>query len=70
MAVDPVCGMEVEPEKAAATSTYEGEKYYFCAEGCRHQFEKEPSRFLKAPGGDWAPLAKKEGFFKRLFSSR
>jgi len=31
MAIDPVCKMEVEESKAAATSEYKGEKYYLCA---------------------------------------
>lgn len=71
MARDPVCGMEVEPDKAAAVTTYNGEKYYFCAEGCRHQFDREPGKYLKGPGSGWAPLTpKKESFIKRLFSSR
>ncbi len=34
MAIDPVCKMEVEESKAAATSEYKGKKYYFCAVGC------------------------------------
>ncbi|MDI3548277.1 MAG: hypothetical protein PWR10_1929 [Halanaerobiales bacterium] len=32
MAKDPVCGMEVDPDKAAATYDYQGKTYYFCAE--------------------------------------
>jgi putative ABC transport system ATP-binding protein len=36
---DPVCGMEVDPEKAAATATIDGVDYYFCARGCRDEFE-------------------------------
>jgi len=70
MAVDPVCGMEVEPAEAPATASHGGEKYYFCAESCRDRFVNEPARFIQAPGADWAPLSKKEGFLKRLFSSR
>ncbi len=33
MAIDPVCDMEVDEEKAAATTTYQGQTYYFCAVG-------------------------------------
>jgi YHS domain-containing protein len=29
MAIDPVCRMEVDPAKAAATHDYEGTTYYF-----------------------------------------
>ncbi len=46
-AVDPVCGMEVDPKKAAATSQYQGETYYFCAPGCKEMFEKEPQKYVK-----------------------
>ena len=41
MAIDPVCGMEVDPAQAAATFEYKGETYYFCAPGCKAAFEKE-----------------------------
>ena len=43
---DPVCGMEIDPESAAATSDYEGTTYYFCAVGCKEQFDAEPAKFL------------------------
>jgi P-type Cu+ transporter len=29
---DPVCGMMIEPSKAAATRVYEAVTYYFCAQ--------------------------------------
>lgn len=28
---DPVCGMEVDPARAAGSSVYKGQTYYFCA---------------------------------------
>jgi YHS domain-containing protein len=46
MAKDPVCGMEVDEKKAAATSTHEGKTYYFCAKGCKNAFDKEPEKYL------------------------
>ncbi len=46
MAKDPVCGMEVDPAKAAATYEYQGKTYYFCAPGCKAAFEKEPEKYL------------------------
>lgn len=46
MAKDPVCGMEVEEGKAAATSTYKGQTYYFCAQGCKRAFDANPERFV------------------------
>jgi Cu+-exporting ATPase len=46
MAIDPVCKMEVEESKAAATSEYKGKKYYFCAVGCKKAFDKDPEKYL------------------------
>ncbi|HXG35650.1 MAG TPA: ATP-binding cassette domain-containing protein [Dehalococcoidia bacterium] len=43
--VDPVCGMAVEPEKAA-TLLLAGTTFYFCSEGCRREFQEAPERFL------------------------
>jgi YHS domain-containing protein len=38
---DPVCGMLLEPGQAKASLELEGETYYFCATGCRDQFQRE-----------------------------
>ena len=46
MAIDPVCKMEVEESKAAATSEYQGKKYYFCAIGCKKAFNQNPEKYL------------------------
>ena len=46
MAIDPVCGMEVEPAQAAGQSEYKGQTYYFCAPGCKRQFDKDPERYV------------------------
>ncbi len=48
MAKDPVCGMQVDKEKAAATSVYKGETYYFCNPGvCKAHFDKDPEKLLE-----------------------
>ncbi|MCG9478720.1 MAG: YHS domain-containing protein [Actinomycetia bacterium] len=44
--IDPVCGMKIDKSGAAATSEYKGRTYYFCAEGCKTQFEKFPEKYL------------------------
>ena len=44
-AIDPVCGMEVDPATAAGASEYEGTTYYFCSAGCRSAFEKDPTAY-------------------------
>ncbi len=46
MEKDPVCGMDVDPKSAAAQSDYKGKTYYFCAEGCKKAFEKEPEKYV------------------------
>jgi len=45
MAIDPVCGMSVEQEKAISTA-WDGRTFYFCAKGCRDEFLAEPHKFL------------------------
>ena len=47
MAVDPVCGMEVDEKSAAATYEYKGKTYFFCAPGCKASFVKEPEKYLQ-----------------------
>lgn len=45
---DPVCGMMVDPQKAAATVEHRGETFYFCAKRCAERFAKEPEKYLAA----------------------
>ena len=47
MARDPVCGMDVDEQSAAATAEYQGKTYYFCAPGCKKAFEKEPEKYVQ-----------------------
>jgi Cu+-exporting ATPase len=47
LAQDPVCGMMVDPKRAAATSDYQGRTHYFCAPGCKTAFEKDPAKYTK-----------------------
>ena len=47
MAKDPVCGMDVDEQTAAATAEYQGTTYYFCAPGCKKAFEKEPEKYVQ-----------------------
>src|SRR6266478_5901021 len=46
---DPVCGMMVIPEKAAAKVARAGKTYYFCSKSCAERFSREPEKFLAAP---------------------
>lgn len=45
MAKDPVCGMEIDENDAAATSEHNGKTYYFCSTGCKQAFDQEPGRY-------------------------
>src|SRR6516165_12481949 len=49
---DPVCGMTVNPARAAAALDYHGKKYYFCHPRCAERFRQEPQRFLKVDVAD------------------
>ena len=44
---DVVCGMQVDPAKAAATSDYNGKTYYFCAKACKTKFDADPQKYAK-----------------------
>lgn len=46
MHIDPVCGMKVDPETAAGKSEYKGTTYYFCAPGCKKDFDADPEKYL------------------------
>ena len=43
---DPVCNMEVTEETAVATSHFEDQKFYFCSQSCKEQFEEDPELYL------------------------
>ena len=51
---DVVCDMDVDPDTAAAKSEYQGTTYYFCAEGCKVDFDANPQKYLSNGG---APAA-------------
>ena len=47
-AVDPVCGMTVDANAPKGGSArHAGHTYYFCSDGCRSQFLKDPERFAE-----------------------
>ena len=45
-AIDPVCGMTVDPETARRTSEYQGTTFYFCSPGCKKAFDANPTSYL------------------------
>lgn len=47
---DPVCGMPIDSDKAAATEVVQGQTYYFCSDFCHDKFKVAPDRYVKKPG--------------------
>ena len=43
---DPVCGMQVDPAKAISVD-HNGEKVYFCSQGCATKFQADPDKYLQ-----------------------
>ncbi|MDQ3544979.1 MAG: YHS domain-containing protein, partial [Verrucomicrobiota bacterium] len=41
IAIDPICGMQVAREKAAAVVERDGERFFFCSTHCRDEFVRE-----------------------------
>ncbi len=47
-AVDPVCGMKVNPADAKGGSfLHDGKTYSFCSTGCRAKFSADPQKYLR-----------------------
>ena len=47
MSKDPVCGMEIERDRAVSSHVYQGQEYYFCSEACARQFTEKPEFYVK-----------------------
>ena len=43
--IDPVCGMKVMAQKAAATVEHGGRTWYFCGQGCATKFSADPGKY-------------------------
>ena len=48
IAIDPVCGMEVDTETSELSYEYQGTTYWFCGKGCLLEFKDDPEQFLAA----------------------
>jgi len=46
MAIDPVCGMEVDESTTQEKAMFEGTTYYFCSKDCREEFEASPEDYI------------------------
>ncbi|HEX2580481.1 MAG TPA: heavy metal translocating P-type ATPase [Dongiaceae bacterium] len=47
MALDPVCGMKVDPARSLHRTEAQGQTYHFCSSGCRTKFVADPNRYLR-----------------------
>jgi Cu+-exporting ATPase len=54
-AIDPVCGMKVDPRKAPANAQWNEKNYYFCNPRCHDRFLSEPLQFVDDNGAKLPP---------------
>jgi len=59
-AIDPVCGMSVEPAKATGSVDYQGKTYLFCSKHCLTAFKSDPAKYA-GKGKPAAPAAAPPG---------
>ena len=55
-AIDPVCGMSVDPATAKHRHTHQGQDYFFCSAGCRTKFIADPDKYLSPQPRDAEPV--------------
>jgi P-type Cu+ transporter len=46
--VDPVCGARLDSAKTPIVSDYEGARYFFCSDTCKHRFDHNPEAYLES----------------------
>ncbi len=61
-AIDPVCGMQVDPERTPHHAMHDGQPFHFCSARCRERFEGDPGKYL-SPGEKAADTAPKGTIF-------
>ncbi len=47
MAIDPICGMTVDPATAAGSHDHQGQRYYFCGLFCLERFKANPEQAIQ-----------------------
>lgn len=48
--IDVVCGMTVDTQTVQHQSVYKGQTYYFCSQGCKQSFDRDPEKYLSTQG--------------------
>jgi len=56
MAIDPICKMEVDEKTVKFKSEYKEKIYYFCAPGCKKEFDDNPEKYIKKVEKSQPPL--------------
>jgi len=51
-ALDPVCGMRVDPNQTAYHAEYQGVTRHFCSARCRERFVADPAKYLSGQPDD------------------
>ena len=59
--IDPVCGMRVDPARAAGSHEHDGQTYFFCSRSCLEKFKADPARYLRKQEAS-SPLVQIVGF--------
>ena len=57
-AIDPVCGMTVDPAKSPHRHSHAQQTYHFCSAGCRGKFAADPDKYLYGARAEPAADAK------------
>ena len=57
-AIDPVCGMTVDPSSAAGSHEHLGNTYHFCSAHCLAKFKSDPAKYLKPREPEASPPAR------------
>ncbi|NIA06514.1 MAG: YHS domain-containing protein, partial [Actinobacteria bacterium] len=66
--VDPVCGMLVDPDSAAAHVRYQGQDYHFCSSSCAEKFRSNPSTYLNPPGNEETSTQTSHGYSGTVYT--
>jgi Cu+-exporting ATPase len=66
---DPVCGMLIDRETAAGSTTFESQEVYFCSDQCRRDFEADPGRYYDRLERHEPPYTVTEGMVSPKFGS-
>jgi P-type Cu+ transporter len=61
-AIDPVCGMTIDPAKTPHHHGYRHHTYHFCSAGCRDKFAAAPEKYLK-PRAAPEPMHDKDAIY-------